>query len=123
MNSFNIDLSNQPQQNFSNSNFNLNFQNNTFNDFSSNNNFNLNHVNINNSNPLHSHPNTINQSNNAQINSNYIPQQKHYPANFDMLFDPALLQISQLEPPKQEETQIKKDHFDFVNDMMKRKNF
>ena len=53
----------------------------------------------------------------------YVPDQKHYPANFDMLFDTNIIQTSQFEEPKKEEIKTKKDHFDFVNDLMKKKNF
>ena len=76
-------------------------------------------------------------STNSLVNNNsYIVEHKHYPANFDMLFDTALLTTG---PSLLEASNIKiaevsggnnyssktlnKDHnFDFVNDLMKPKN-
>ncbi len=71
------------------------------------------------------------------MQTNYIPDKKHYPANFDMLFDPALLntgpslldsnsniiqQDSSTNPAANNQGQTnKKDHFDFVNVLMKAK--
>ena len=71
------------------------------------------------------------------MQTNYIPDKKHYPANFDMLFDPALLNtgpslldsnsnINQQDystyPAALNQSQTnKKDHFDFVNVLMKAK--
>ncbi len=75
-------------------------------------------------------------SNNTISNQyNYIPDKKHYPANFDMLFDPALINSGQslidgnstsnksdvnYSFPN-ESNQPKKDPFEFVNDFLKPK--
>jgi hypothetical protein len=70
--------------------------------------------------------NIDNFSNVGKLDNKYVPDHKHYPANFDMLFDTALIQTSQLElleVPKKQEVQNKKDHFDFVNELMKKKKF
>jgi hypothetical protein len=84
-------------------------------------------------------PNGVNYINNFSTNNtfsnqpNYIPDKKHYPANFDMLFDPALLNSgpslldgnsnnipSELNASSSNEpTQPKKDPFEFVNDFLK----
>jgi len=72
----------------------------------------------------------------SRLNNNntidYLPERKHYPANFDMLFNPDLLNNgpSMLEKNveiegssclSQGKQNNKKDHFDFVNDLMKPK--
>lgn len=76
--------------------------------------------------------------NNAKSNHySYIPDKKHYPANFDMLFDPALMNsglslidgnstsnhydVNCSASNSYESNQPKKDPFEFVNDFLKPK--